>query len=358
MTQFKQNWDAPAQTKPIVIIGTGGIVTDAHLPAYKKAKFEVEGIYDLDINRAATVAKEWNVKSVYSSIEDAVSLGNDVIYDLALPPSAISQVLKQLPDEAAVLIQKPMGENFTQAKEILMLCQSKKLSSAVNFQLRFSPQMLAVKDIIGQGLLGEILEVEVHLNVNTPWSLFPFLRKLQRVEIAVHSIHYLDLIRAFIGEPNSVFAKTMADKRNPEFAQTRTSTILDYGDDLRCLMSINHNHIYGNKFQASNIRIEGSKGAIHAQIGINLNYPKGEPDELWLASDGADWQQIQLAGEWFPDAFIGTMSNLQRVVSGEDSVLVSSTEDALGTMALVEACFIANKQQGTKLPSLNRQFYH
>ena len=33
---------------PIVIIGAGGIVSDAHLPAYQKANFEVLGIYDPD----------------------------------------------------------------------------------------------------------------------------------------------------------------------------------------------------------------------------------------------------------------------------------------------------------------------
>lgn len=353
MKQFKQSWGKPSQTKPIVVIGAGGIVTDAHLPAYKKAGFEVKGIYDLDFKRAQAVADEWNINNLYTSVEETTANGNDVIYDLALPPGAIISVLKHLPDSAAVLIQKPMGENFEQAKEIIKLCRDKKLVSAVNFQLRFSPQMLAMKDIIDQGLLGEILEVEVHLNVNTPWSMFPFLNKLKRVEIAVHSIHYLDLLRSFIGEPNSVFAKTMGDKRVPELTQTRTSAILDYGDDLRCLVSINHNHGYSKKFQTCTIRVEGDKGATQTQIGIVLNYPKGEPDELWLAAKGEEWQQIPLQGAWFPDAFVGTMSNLQRVVSGEDKRLISPTEDAIKTMALVEACFVADKQEGIKLPKLD-----
>src|SRR5947209_10930845 len=32
---------------PIAIVGAGGIVNDAHLPAYRKAGFQVVGIYDL-----------------------------------------------------------------------------------------------------------------------------------------------------------------------------------------------------------------------------------------------------------------------------------------------------------------------
>ncbi len=32
-----QHWPAPGSPKPIVIIGAGGIVRDAHLPAYRQA---------------------------------------------------------------------------------------------------------------------------------------------------------------------------------------------------------------------------------------------------------------------------------------------------------------------------------
>lgn len=48
---------------------------------------------------------------------------------------------------------------------------------------------------------------------------------------------------------------------------------------------------------------------------------------------------MPLSGGWFPHAFVGTMSNLQRVAAGEDNALVSSVEDAWHTMALAEAAF-------------------
>ena len=49
---FSQTWPKPSKNNPIVIIGTGGIVKDAHLPAYKKAGFEVIGLYDVDKQKA------------------------------------------------------------------------------------------------------------------------------------------------------------------------------------------------------------------------------------------------------------------------------------------------------------------
>ena len=44
------------------------------------------------------------------------------------------------------------------------------------------------------------------------------------------------------------------------------------------------------------------------------------------------------------------MSNLQRVVSGEDKVLVTSVEDAFETMAVVEACRWASAGGGSRVP--------
>ncbi len=352
MTEFRQAWALPANPKAIVIIGAGGIVRDAHLPAYRKAGFSVAGIHDLDSGRAAELASAWGIANRYETLEAATVHGNDVVYDLAVPPSAITSVLEELPHGATVLIQKPMGANLGEAKEIQRICRERGLVAALNFQLRFSPMMLAVRDIIESGTIGELVDIDVHLTINTPWAMFPFLRSMGRVEIAVHSIHYLDLIRSLAGEPKSVFARSLPDPRVEGFAQTRTSAILDYGDALRCSLSINHNHGQHRRFQDSMFRFEGTKGAIALKVGVLLDYPNGEPDELWLTSAGGDWRRIPLAGGWFPDAFIGTMSNLQRFAAGEDGQLWTSIDDSIHTMALVEACFVSAATPGVLLPAV------
>lgn len=71
-----------------------------------------------------------------------------------------------------------------------------------------------------------------------------------------------------------------------------------------------------------------------------------------MTCDSHPWKNIPLKGGWFPDAFIGTMSNLRRVAGGEESHLVSSIDDALATMALVEACCLANQAVGTIIPAI------
>ena len=49
----------------------------------------------------------------------------------------------------------------------------------------------------------------------------------------MHSIHYLDLIRSLLGEPRGVYCRGARHPELPGYADTRTSIILDYGDDVR-----------------------------------------------------------------------------------------------------------------------------
>lgn len=348
VTALRQAWPQPAAPRPIVIIGAGGIVNDAHLPAYRLAGLPVAGVHDLDPERARQVAAKWETRA-FATLEEALAIP-EAVYDLALPPAAHLDVLPRLPDGAPVLLQKPMGRDLAEASAILQLCRRKRLTAAVNFQLRFSPMMLAVADAVERGWLGRLVDVEVHLNLVTPWHLFPFLKGMPRVEIAVHSIHYLDTIRALLGNPTGVHARTLGHPAT-DLAQTRTSAIFDYAADQRVTLSINHNHDFGRRFQDASFRIEGTEGAAMIKLGLLLNYPEGEPDELWITRKGSDWTQVPLAGRWFPHAFIGTMSNLQRVASGEDETLVTSVEDAWHTMAMAEAAFLSAARPATPVAS-------
>lgn len=345
----QQRWPMPSSPRPIVIIGTGGIVRDAHLPAYAKAGFEVAGVFDVDRDRAASLAQDWSIGAVFASLDEAVR--QDAVFDIAAPPCSHAEIIAALPMGASVLLQKPMGLDLAQATLIRDAARARDHTCAVNFQLRYAPMMLAIADSLRRGRLGELIEIEVHINLVTPWHLFPHLRPNPRVEIASHSIHYLDAIRALVGDPDAVFARSYSHPSS-DLADTRTSILLDYGASLRVTLSINHHHDFGRKFQDASFRIEGTEGAAMAKLGVLLDYPQGEPDELWIAPQGGPWAQLALVGGWFPDAFIGPMANLQRFAAGEDDTLLTGVDDAWRTMALVEACYTASQASGTPLPGL------
>jgi len=58
---------------------------------------------------------------------------------------------------------------------------------------------------------------------------------------------------------------------------------------------------------------------------------------------------VAIKGTWFPDAFIGTMANLMRYVEGSDKTLFTSVEDAIKTMAVVEAAYESSANGATAI---------
>ncbi|MHB8383262.1 MAG: Gfo/Idh/MocA family protein [Candidatus Binataceae bacterium] len=351
LDDLRQHWPLPRSPRPIVVIGAGSIVRDAHLPIYERLKFPVAGIFDLNRAAARELAERFKLARVFDSLEQAARV-EGAVFDLAVPPGAIAQILAILPPRAAVLMQKPMGRELEEARKIVTLCRERELTAAVNFQLRFAPNMLALRDAIGRGALGEITDIEVRIVLHTPWEYWEFLRGAPRLEVLMHSIHYLDLIRSLAGEPRGVYCKGARHPAAPGYADTRTTIILDYGDEIRASLTMNHAHRFGSKHAASEIKLEGTRGAAIAKMGVNLNYPHGEPDALEMAADGQPWRSIPLRGAWFLEAFEGPMANLQRYVAGDDSALVSSVEDAIHTMALVEACYTSSASGATPVPGI------
>ena len=174
-----QAWPKPAKPRPIVTFGAGSIVGDAHFPAYRKAGFPVAGLYDPDQEKATKLADAWGV-TAFRTIEEAASV-KEAIFDLATPPARHVDVLNALPHESVALIQKPMGSDLSEATEILKICRQKNLVGAVNFQLRFAPMMLALKDAIAKGWLGRPIDFDATLALATPWELWAFLKGLPRI---------------------------------------------------------------------------------------------------------------------------------------------------------------------------------
>ena len=340
----------PETEQPIIIIGAGGIVGDAHLPAYRQAGFNVFGITDPMKAKAEVLAAKYNIRHAFAAVADAVAHApTNAVYDIATMPEHYINILNQLPDGCAVLIQKPMGDDFAQAQEILEICQRKNLVAAINFQLRFAPFVSAARYMIESGMIGELYDLEVRVTIHTPWEIFPAVMVHPRLEILYHSIHYIDVMRSFLGDPKTVMAKTLKHPAKG-LSSSRSTILLDYGDTVHAVINTNHDHNFGAKHQESFIKWEGTKGAIKAKMGLLMDYPRGVPDqfEYCFLEEGKEpeWKTLALEGSWFPEAFVGTMSSLMRYKEGSSNELPISVEDVIHTMAVVESAYISHEKGG------------
>ncbi|MCD2423050.1 Gfo/Idh/MocA family oxidoreductase [Niabella pedocola] len=355
MAIIKEEPDMNDYAIDICMIGAGGIVNDAHLPAYRMAGFSVKGIVDRNRQRAREIADKFAIPQVYDSLEAMVAdRSENVIYDCALPASEIIGVLRQLPEEATVLIQKPLGESIEEARTILEIAHSKNIRAGVNFQLRFAPFIQEAKKMIGNGQLGTLTDIEIYVNVHTPWNRWSFLFEKPRMEINYHSIHYIDLVRSFLGNPSGVYAKTYKHPDSLQLASVKSSIIMDYGDLIRATIHTNHHHNFGYQHQEAYIKIEGTSGAVKMNLGVLINYPTGIPDTFEYITTAAgevpEWRSKKIAGSWFPHAFMGTMEQMILAKKGFIAEPENNIDDAFDTMRCVEAAYLSSAQGGVQLP--------
>src|SRR5260221_8933056 len=94
--ELQQAWPKPTHPQPVVSVGAGGIARAAHLPAYRAIGIPVHGVFDEDAARARELAKDFAIKRVFASFEEVVREPG-VVFDLAVPASAVQALLERIP---------------------------------------------------------------------------------------------------------------------------------------------------------------------------------------------------------------------------------------------------------------------
>jgi len=328
---------------PITIVGAGGIVNDAHLPAYRKAGFTVIGIYDVQHERAAATAARFDIPTVYSSLDDVLT-GPAAIVDIAVPAREnLAIATRVVAAGKALLMQKPLAEDLPTAQAIVNAVENANVVAAVNQQARWMPAAVAMRDLIARGLLGDIYQVTFLINVTTPWDLWPWIITGSTVEVMYHSIHYLDTIRSLLGrEPRLVLADGATLPGLATGGETRTNIQLVFDGEVRATVFDTHHNTGGLDDQFATMRVEGTDGAAVAELGLLKNYPVGAPDSFRYTSrhlEPGTWISPRFSGTWFPDAFIGTMASVMRGLEGQPGAPETAVRDNLGTVRVVLAAY-------------------
>ena len=325
---------------PIAIVGAGGIVDGAHLLAYKKAGLEIVGITDVDQDRAKDVASRHNISTVYPDLASMLRDSKAKVIDIAVPPAVQRDVFIEVAKSGRhILAQKPLATTVADGELIIKAANESGIIAGVNQQLRFEEGIAAAYKMVDLGWVGKVTSISITVNLATPWEMFPWAKNMEKLEIMVHSIHYHDVIRWFLGEPISVYSVAGRTKGQFPIGETRTVSTYKYPDEVSAIVHANHVNRGGDNY--AEFRIDGDSGSIRGTLGLLYDYPTGRVDTLEvnsskLPTDG--WTPYPVTTRWFPDAFIGTMGSLLGAIAGKNS-LRSSVEENLGTLKLVAALY-------------------
>jgi len=325
---------------PIAIVGAGGIVDGAHLLAYKKAGLEIVGITDVDQDRAKDVASRHDISTVYPDLASMLRDSKAKVIDIAVPPAVQRDVFIEVAKSGRhILAQKPLATTVADGELIIKAANDSGIIAGVNQQLRFEEGIAAAYKMVDLGWVGKVTSISITVNLATPWEMFPWAKNMEKLEIMVHSIHYHDVIRWFLGDPISVYSVAGRTKGQFPIGETRTVSTYKYPDEVTAIVHANHVNRGGDNY--AEFRIDGESGSIRGTLGLLYDYPTGRVDTLEvnsskLPTDG--WTPYPVTTRWFPDAFIGTMGSLLGAIAGKNS-LRSSVEENLGTLKLVAALY-------------------
>jgi len=344
--QFREIADAvklevkPENKRKIGICGAGGIVDGAHLPAYKKAGLEVVAIFDTDHAKATDVAKRHGIPTVYKTLSELLADPKVEIVDIAVPAAAQPEIFAQVAAaKKHILAQKPFATTVALGEAMVKQASDAGIIAAVNQQLRFEEGVAAAHKMVELGWIGTVSNFSINVNLITPWEMWPWAKDLERLEVMLHSIHYHDLIRWFIGDAKTVFCAAGRTAGQFPKGETRTISTALYNSGVTSLVHANHVNRGGDNY--AEYRIDGDKGSIRGTLGLLYDYPNGRVDTLEVNSqvvptDG--WLPYPVTTRWFPDAFIGTMGSVMDAVS-TGSTLRASVADNIGTLKMVEALY-------------------
>lgn len=333
----------------IGVIGCGGIVNYAHLPAYRRACFRVVACYDQDPAAAQRTASEHAIARTAESVAEILNDPEIDIVDIAVTPWAQAAIAKDaIAAGKHVLCQKPLADTFRNALEVVELAQAAGIKVAVNQQMRWDAGIAVAKQLIDQGAIGIPADARIETSIRTPWHMWPWMANSPRLEIMYHSIHYQDALRYLCGDPVAVSSLHARWPDQPEVGETRTLTTFIYDDVRRVTIDVNHHNWSEDAY--ARFRFLGTEGIIEGTLGLLYDYPTGRVDTLRYASRQAphDWHEAHLSTRWIPDAFVGPMASLMSAIQTGGEPLTSA-RDNLGTLQTVFAAY-RSAEEGRVVP--------
>src|SRR6476646_12083385 len=123
----------------IGVLGSGFIVNDCHLVAYRKAGFNPVAISSRNASHAAEVAKRHAIPKAYATYDELLEDPTIEVLDIGVPPNAQLALIKAAcarKTAKGILAQKQLGMNYAEAIEAVAACGEAGITLAVNQNMR------------------------------------------------------------------------------------------------------------------------------------------------------------------------------------------------------------------------------
>jgi predicted dehydrogenase len=200
--------------KTAVVVGTG-FIGPVHVEALRRLGVRVKGILGSSRVKSEGAANQLGLPKAYAAYEQILSDPDvDVVHITTPNRQHRDMVIGALDAGKHVVCEKPLGTNSAETSELVQRARQKPtLVTAVNYNVRFYPLALHVRDLLQRGAIGRVLSVrgayiQDWLLKETDWNWRLLVEEGGELR-AVGDIgtHWMDLILFMTGlRIDSVFA--------------------------------------------------------------------------------------------------------------------------------------------------------
>lgn len=288
----------------VVCIGAGYFAR-FHVEAWMRMpEVDLVAICDHERAKAERLAAEFQVKNVFTTIEQVTeSLSYDIIDIITPPKTHLSLCLYAAAHDKHIICQKPLAPGFMEAQELVSKMDASEVRFMVHENFRFQPWYRKIKNLLQEGIIGDkIFSINHRMRTGDGWSegayleRQPYFRQMPRLLIYETGIHFVDVFRFLQGEVRSVYARLR--KLNPNIAGEDAGLVLfEFENGCQGILDANRY----NEPRAENPRytfgemlIEGKKGTIRLEESGAIFLQKLGAQEIEIAYRHKD---INFAGD-------------------------------------------------------------
>jgi predicted dehydrogenase len=133
----------------------------AHFPALRALpEYEIAALCTAHADTARAAAQRYGVPNAFHDYREMFASPDiDAVSVVVRAPNHHEVAMAALRAGKPVYCEWPLGANTTQAEEMAALARAQRLPTAVGLQARCDPTLRYVRDLIGDGYIGDVLAV-------------------------------------------------------------------------------------------------------------------------------------------------------------------------------------------------------
>ncbi len=329
---------------------------------------EIVAVADENETGRAAAAKRLGAKSAYADFRKMLEKEKPQIVSVAdrWPDCHRDMVVACAEFGASVFLEKPISQNLLQADEMVAACEKHHVKVALAHQTRYSPRVKVIKDLLGEGKIGDVLELRGHGKED---------RRGGGEDMMVLGTHTFDLMRSFVGDAKWCFARIQKDGRKAVAGDVKQA-----GEQIGSVVGDHIHATYGfGGFAIGTftthlakagvgsrywLEIRGTKGVIHVGFGILPVALLCEDPSGMFGKSKAPWQEITSAGIGKPETLdtkavengnILIVNDLIEAME-KDRPPLDSIHDGRAALEMIMAVYESHRQERpVDLPLKNRK---